>query len=210
VSDPEAPEYLPSIAQILKRAGALERVEGLDLQVVSRLPVFHGRAWKRAISEFLRWSGTTPDVWGHSSVFQLLLGHGPAGARALFAAYRHDRLERAETFEEADTQLEAVRTVVSMAAYWIHAIPWDLRDVPRLTEEEFRSGRRPGNGIPASLERAPRQRAGARPTDTIDRFSPEESEAGSRSSARPSSAVPVFPSDRPLPNLWKRPRRTDL
>jgi hypothetical protein len=203
-------EYLPSIAQILKRAGALEVVEGIDLQAVSRLPVFHSRAWKRAISEFLRWSGTTPDVWGNSSVFRMILGHGPAGARALFGAYRHDRLERAENFEEADTQLEAVRTVVSMAAYWIHAISWDLRDVPRLTPEEFRSRSRPGNGIPGPAEPIRRSRADARRTDTIDRFPLEEPEAAGRGGARPSSSVPVFPSEPSLPNLWKRPRRTDL
>jgi hypothetical protein len=203
VSEPESPEYLPSIAQVLKRAGAPERIGSVDLQAVSKLPVFHGRAWNRAISEFLRWSGTTPEPWGLSSVFQLVLCHGRAGARALFEAYREDRLERAESFEEADTQLEAVRTIVSMASYWIHAIPWDLRDAPRLSVEEFRTRRRgiriTDAGVPERTE----------PRHSVRRPVLEESEAGRRAS-RPSSGVPVFPADPSLPNLWKRPTRTDL
>ena len=206
--EPESPEYLPSIAQILKRAGAEPRVEGVDLQIVSRLPVFQSRAWKRAISEFLRWSGTTPDVWASSSVFGLVLCHGPAGARALFEAYRHDRLERAETFEEADTQLEAVRTIVSMAAYWVHVIPWDLRDAPRLSAEEFRIRRqsRPegDGGEPAAPERP-----GPRRSDSVDLLRSEEA-ALTRRSTRTSTSTPVFPADGTMPNLWKRPTRTDL
>ncbi len=132
MSPAETTEFLPSIAQILKRANALERVTGVDVQAVARLPVFAGRSWKRSIAEFLRWSGTTPDAWGTTSVFELLLCHGPEGARAIFAAYQEDRLERAETFAEAASELEAVRTVISMAAHWLQAIPWDLRGVPRL------------------------------------------------------------------------------
>ncbi len=205
MSDPESPEYLPSIAQVLKRAGALDRVGGVDLLVVSRLPVFHGRAWKRAISEFLRWSGTTPDLWGLSSVFQLVLCHGPSGARALFEAYRQDRLERSEDFEEADTQLEAVRTIVSMAAYWIHAISWDLRDAPRLSAEEFRIRRR---GLRIS-DAGGTERSESRRSDSVRPTLLDESEAGRRAS-RPSLGAPVFPADPSLPNLWKRPTRTDL
>jgi hypothetical protein len=196
-------EYLPSIAQVLKRAGALERVTGVDLQTVSRLPVFQSRAWKRAISEFLRWSGSTPDVWGNSSVFALVLCHGPAGGRALFEAYRHDRLERAETFEEAETQLEAVRTIVSMASYWIHAIAWDLREAPRLSAEEFRSMRRGSRGGGPGADRAV---AGPRRREAFER---EETDSARRL-GRTSSGVPVFPADPSLPNLWKRPKRTDL
>jgi hypothetical protein len=97
-----------------------------------------------------------------------------------------------------------------MAAYWIHAISWDLRDVPRLTPEEFRSRTRPGNGVPVRAEPRRLSREDARRTDTIDRFPPDESEAAGRGGARSSSGVPVFPSDPSLPNLWKRPRRTDL
>jgi len=54
VSDPGTPDFLPSIAHLLKRAGALERVTGIDVQAVSRLPVFQSRNWRRAIAEFLR------------------------------------------------------------------------------------------------------------------------------------------------------------
>jgi len=208
VSDLETAEYLPSIAQILKRAGAMARVGGIDLQIVSRLPVFQSRAWKRAISEFLRWSGTTPDVWASSSVFGLVICHGPVGAREIFEAYRHDRLERAETFEEAETQLEAVRTIVSMAAYWVHVIPWDLRDAPRLSLEDFRTRRQSGSGS-LGADRAA-ERPGPRISDSIDRLRPAEADGLTRRPTRTSTGVPVFPSDSAMPNLWKRPTRTDL
>ena len=208
MSDLDSAEYLPSIAQILKRAGAEARVEGVDLQIVSRLPVFQSRAWKRAISEFLRWSGTTPDVWASSSVFGLVLCHGPLGARGVFEGYRHDRMERAETFEEAETQLEAVRTIVSMAAYWVHVIPWDLRDAPRLSVEDFRIRRQSGGGS-LGADRAA-ERPGLRLSDSIDRLRPEEADALARRPTRTSTNVPVFPSDGTMPNLWKRPTRTDL
>jgi hypothetical protein len=175
VSDAITPDFLPSIAHLLKRAGALDRIAGIDVQAVSRLPVFQSRAWRRAIAEFLRWSGSTPDPWGGASVFELLLCHGPSGARALFEGYRHDRLERAETFEEAEAQLEAVRTVVSMGAYWLHVIEWDLRDAPRLSAEEFRTRRRSRESNPGIL-------------------SPAREDA---------PGVPRFPTDGTTPSLWK-------
>jgi len=194
---PAAPtEFLPSIAEILKRANALERVPGVDVQAVARLPVFAGRAWKRSIVEFLRWSGTTPDAWGTTSVFELLLCHGPDGARAIVAAYQQDRLERAETFAEATAELEAVRTVVSMAAHWLHAIPWDLRGVPRLTAEEFRP--RPRVALTAPREGVagvPKPRL----AEIVEKFLREEVEPRRRTS----SSVPVFPTDPAAPNLWK-------
>jgi hypothetical protein len=175
VSQSGETEYLPSIAHLLKRAGALEEVSGIDVQAVSRLPVFQSRAWRRAIVEFLRWSGSTPEPWGGASVFDLMLCHGPGGARALFEGYRHDRLERAASFEEAEAQLEAVRTVVSMAAYWLHVIEWDLRDAPRLSSEEFKN----------------RQRG-------------RESNPGFREAGRESgTGVPRFPTDPTMPSLWK-------
>jgi hypothetical protein len=188
------PDFLPSVALLLKRAGALERVSGVDVLAVSRLPVFQSRTWRRAIAEFLRWSGSTPDPWGGASVFDLLLGHGPSGARALFEAYRHDRLERAGSFEEAEAQLEAVRTVVSMAAYWLHVIAWDLRDAPRLSAEEFRSrlgGR--GNGSP---DRTPQRRS-----DVVDRFMREDAPRPAERLSAP--GVPVFPGESGMPSLWK-------
>ncbi len=199
MADPGLPDLLPSVAQILKRAGALERVEGVDVQSVARLPVFQGRSWKRAIGEFLRWSGSTPEPRGDNSVFELLLCHGPAGARALFEAYRHDRLERAETFTEAQSQLEAVRTVISMAAYWLQVVPWDLRDAPRLSAEEFQDRRRrytngtfpPGSGM----------RTEPRSVDPVQRLL--VADADRRTSARSPSATPIYPGDSPAPNLWK-------
>jgi len=194
MSPPETTEFLPSIAQILKRADALERVSGIDVQAVARLPVFAGRAWKHSIAEFLRWSGTTPDAWGTTSVFELLLCHGSEGARAIVAAYQEDRVERAETFAEAASQLEAVRTVISMAAHWLHAIPWDLRGVPRLTPEDFRPRPRVAmSGPREGVAGAPRPRR----SEFVESFLRDEGEARRRTS------VPVFPNETAAPNLWK-------
>lgn len=205
MGESDSSDLLPSVAQILKRAGALERDPGIDLQSVSRLPVFQSQGWKRAIGEFLLWSGSTPDTWGSTSVFDLLLCHGSAGARALFEAYRHDRLERTETFAEAQAQLEAVRTVVSMASYWLHVISWDLRDARRLSAEEYQDRRRAGRtqgpgGIPRDSD------SGVRPqprlSDPLQRFPGEEisPSSGSRMS---SPGIPVYPNDSSAPNLWK-------
>ncbi len=203
MAEPNIPELLPSVAQILKRAGALERDPGVDVQSVARLPVFQGRNWKRAIGEFLRWSGSTPEPWGGTSVFELLLCHGSAGARALFEAYRHDRLERAETFQEATSQLEAVRTVISMAAYWLHVISWDLRDA----RAPLRGGI---PGCPARAQgRRPSEprRARASPVPAASRGAPTRSRSGATIlGARPgrtSSGVPIYPSDTTIPSLWK-------
>ncbi|HEY7112958.1 MAG TPA: hypothetical protein VIA45_08500 [Thermoanaerobaculia bacterium] len=196
MSPSETTEFLPSIAQILKRADALARVSGVDVQSVAGLPVFSGRAWKHSIAEFLRWSGTTPDPGGATSVFELLLCHGSEGARAIVAAYQEDRIERAETFAEAASQLEAVRTVISMASHWLHAIPWDLRGVPRLTPENFRARPRvaiapPREGIAGVAK--------PRISELVEKFLREEVEPRRRAS----SSVPVFPNDPASPNLWK-------
>jgi hypothetical protein len=199
VTESVPPDLLPSVAQILKRAGALEREPGVNVQSVARLPVFQGRSWKRAIGEFLRWSGSTPEPWGSNSVFELLLCHGSAGARALFEAYRHDRLERAETFAEAQSQLEAVRTVISMAAYWLHAVPWDLRDAPRLSAEEFQGRRRRNSNGP--ILPVSGMRTEPRLSDPVSRLLAADGDP--RSGARPSSGVPVYPGDSSVPSLWK-------
>lgn len=190
----EPTDLLPSVAQILKRAGAFERAPGVDVQGVSRLPVFQSRSWKRAIGEFLRWSGSTPDAWGATSIFELLLCHGSAGARALFEAYRHDRLERAGTFQEASAQLEAVRTVISMAAYWLHVIDWDLRDAARLSSEEFQARRRTAWSAPA-----------ARPVSDEPLSWSVPRPAATDAAGRPAPAipVPVFPGEAAMPSLWK-------
>ncbi|HYB52344.1 MAG TPA: hypothetical protein VEG84_00620 [Thermoanaerobaculia bacterium] len=194
---------LPSIVQILKRASALERLPGVDVQAVARLPVFQSGNWKRAIGEFLRWSGTTPEPWGEASVFELMLCHGPSGARAIFEAYRHDRLERAPSFEEAETQLEAVRTIVSMATYWLSMISWDLRAAPRLSAEEFRTRRQAAVPFAAGAWREPGPgRAEPRVSDLVQRFLFEQGEATSGRRTTP-PGVPVFPGEAPEPNLWK-------
>jgi len=195
--EPREPELLPSIAELLRRAGALERVPGVDAATVSRQPVFRSLAWRRSIAEFLRWSGTTPQPDGGASVFELVLGHGRAGARALFKAYRHDRLERAATFEEADAQLEAVRTLVNMAAHWVQAIAWDLHDAPRLSSEEFRGWRRGRSAQPTSSGRPERDGEGEL-SDLVTRFLFEENERGSRQ-----TAIPVFPNEGSPPKLWR-------
>jgi hypothetical protein len=195
MSPAETNELLPSIAEILRRANALERVPGVDVQSVARLPVFSGRAWKRSIAEFLRWSGTTPEPWGATSVFELLLCHGPDGARALVAAYQLDRMERAETFAEAAADLEAVRTVISMAAHWLQAVPWDLRGVPRLNPEEFRPRPRVALAGPREgVAGAPKPRL----SEIVEKFLREEVEPRRRT-----TSVPVFPTEPSAPNLWK-------
>ncbi|MGE5276816.1 MAG: hypothetical protein ACM3SU_07465 [Acidobacteriota bacterium] len=198
-------DLLPSIAQILKRAGALEREPGVDVHEVSRLPVFHGRGWKRAIAEFLRWSGSTPDTWGSSSVFELLLCHGSAGARALFEAYRHDRLERASSFAEAQAQMEAVRAVVSMAAHWLHVISWDLQDAPRLSAEEFLSRQRASGTVGAAAAPGPGSADVGDPrlADLVAQFLREESDPSSKGRYAASPGIPVFPGESASPSLWK-------
>lgn len=200
------PDLLPSIAQILKRAGALAREPGVDVQAVSRLPVFQSRNWKRSIAEFLRWSGSTPDAWGSSSVFELLLCHGSAGARALLEAYGLDRLERAASFEEAQAQLEAVRIVVSMAAHWLHVISWDLRDAPRLSAEEFGSRRRgrlaAESGAASGPSSAP-DPMDPRLSELVEKFLREERDPSSKRWTASHPGVPVFPGETPSPNLWK-------
>jgi hypothetical protein len=212
MADSNSSELLPSVAQILKRAGALERDPGVDVRAVARLPVFQGRNWKRAIGEFLRWSGSTPEPWGSTSVFELLLCHGSAGARALFEAYRHDRLERAEIFQEAQSQLEAVRTVVSMASYWLHVISWDLRDAARLSAEEFqafRRGRKGGSVGAAAREGFSGPRGEPRRSDLVEKFLSDEIDSRS-GRAGLSPGIPIYPSDAAVPNLWKNaPEKTE-
>ena len=200
-------DLLPSIAQILKRARALEREPGVDVHAVSRLPVFQSRGWKRSIAEFLRWSGSTPDTWGSSSVFELLLCHGSAGARALLEAYRHDRLERASSFAEAQAQMEAVRAVISMAAHWLHVISWDLQDAPRLSAEEFLSRRRGLGTVGAAAAPGPNSADASDPrlAELVEQFLREESDPSSKGRYTASSGIPVFPGEPASPSLWKSP-----
>jgi len=200
-------DLLPSVERLLARAGALGKVADVDAREICRLPVFQTAAWKRAIAEFLRWSGTTPDPSSASSVFRLMLDHGPVGARALFEAYRHDRLERGRTFEEADAELEAVRTVVNMAAHWTHAIDWDLHAAPRLSAEEFQLRRRArGNGFGTGDGPGAERAADSRFSDEVARLLRDGGDGRdgvARIGAR-SSAAPVYPPDLARTALWKR------
>jgi hypothetical protein len=202
MTDPGA-DLLPSVERLLARAGARDPVADVDANEICRLPAFSTDAWKRSIGEFLRWSGTTPDPKATSSVFRLVLNYGPAGARALFEAYRHDRLERAATFDEADAQLEAVRTIVSMAAHWVHAIDWDLRAAPRMSAEEFRAVRKARPVGPGSGEGPGAERADPRFSDAVERLLRDPGEAPPRRESR--ASVPVFPTEPPTAALWKRP-----
>jgi hypothetical protein len=206
VTDPGVQELLPSVERLLKRAGALECILDVDVQAIWRLPVFQTHGWKRSIVEFLRWSGSTPDPGASSSVLRLVLGHGPAGARALFEAYRYDRLERAATFEEADAQLEAVRTIVNMAAHWVHAIDWDLRAAPRLSLEEFRNRRRGRLDLVSSEpDVAPGEQTDPRFSDLVEGLLRDPGDGSTRHESRP-SATPVYPAESSGSGLWKRPK----
>ena len=196
-------ELLPSVERLLARAGALEPAADVDPREICRLPVFQTAAWKRSIAEFLRWSGTTPDPLSSSSVFRLMLNYGPAGARALFEAYRHDRLERGRLFEEADAELEAVRTIVNMAAHWVHAIDWDLHAAPRLSAEEFRLRHRAGGNGFGTGDGPGAERADPRFSDAVERLLRDGGDGAGRGAPRP--AAPVYPPDLARTALWKRP-----
>ena len=207
----EYPEYLPSVAQILKRAGALERDRrAWIVQSVARLPVFQGRNWKRAIARIPALVRLDPGAWGGTSVFELLLCHGSAGARALFEAYRHDRLERAETFQEATLaargrahrrqhgRLLAARDLVGPAGR-AAALRRGIPGLPARAQGRDRRRR----GCAESL-RLPRRAASLRhPRRGGATISP-------RAPGRSSSGVPIYPSDPTVPSLWKpAPAKTD-
>jgi hypothetical protein len=136
----EAPgNLLPSISRLLKNVGALDVPAAVDFAAVSRQPVFGAEPWRKSISEFLRWSGSTLDVSGDASVFELILCHGRSGALALFKAFREHLIERGGSFDEVNRQLEALRTLVTMAAHWLRLIDWDLDQVEGLTPADFKA-----------------------------------------------------------------------
>jgi hypothetical protein len=150
----EAPGILlPSISRLLKEVGALDLSGAVDFAAVSRQPVFGAEPWRKSISEFLRWSGSTLDVSGGASVFELILCHGRSGALALFKAFREHLVERGGSFDEVNRQLEALRTVVSMAAHWLRLIDWDLDQAEGLAPADFkvRQGERWTVELPADL-----------------------------------------------------------
>lgn len=150
----EAPaNLLPSISRLLKEVGALDLSGAVDFAAVARQPVFGSEPWRKSISEFLRWSGSTLDVSGGASVFELILCHGRVGALALFKAYREHLIERGGSIEEVNQRLEALRTVVSMAAHWLRLIDWDLSEAQGLAPADFsaRQGERWMVELPADL-----------------------------------------------------------
>ena len=150
----EAPTHLlPSISRLLRQVGALERSSAIDLAAVSRQPVFSAEPWRKSISEFLRWSGSTLDVAGSASAFELILCHGRLGALALFKAFREYLIERGGSFHEANARLEALRAIVSMAAHWLRSIDWDLDEIEGLAPADFqpRQGERWTVELPADL-----------------------------------------------------------
>jgi len=150
----EAPgNLLPSISRLLKEVGALDLSRSVDFAAVSRQPVFGTEPWRKSISDFLRWSGSTLAVSGDVSVFELILCHGRVGALALFKAFREHLIERGGPFEEVNQRLEALRTVVSMAAHWLRLIDWDLDEAQGLAPADFkaRQGERWTVELPADL-----------------------------------------------------------
>ena len=129
---------LPSIALLLKEAGALARTQAVDTATLARQPVFTSDRWRESIAEFLRWSGTTLSPVGDGSLFELVLGHGRVGALAIYNAFRDYLMDRVGNLEAARAKLEAVRVIPSMAAHWLRLIDWNLDDAERLEAEDLR------------------------------------------------------------------------
>ena len=129
---------LPSIALLLKDAGALSRSPQIDTETLASQPVFVSDRWRESIGEFLRWSGTTLSPVGDASVYELILGYGRTGARAIYRAFREYLIDRGGAIETAQARLEAVRIIPSMAAHWLRLIDWDLDDAERLEPADFR------------------------------------------------------------------------
>jgi len=158
VSGGRPEDLLPSISQLLQQTGALERSQTVDVSAVARQPVFQSDVWKEAISDFLRWSGSTLDPSSGVSVYELLLSHGKAGALALYNVFREDLLRRDATAGSAGRKLAAVRTIASMASRWLHETDWDLDDAPRLSPEDFEAAKSERAAISLSPELSNRLR----------------------------------------------------
>lgn len=174
-------DLLPSISQLLQQAGALERSQTVDVSAVARQPVFQSDVWKEAISEFLRWSGSTLDPASGVSVYELLLSHGKAGGLALYNVFREDLLRRDATAGSAGRKLAAVRTIASMASRWLHETDWDLDDAPRLSPEDFAGGKSERAVISLSPELSNRLRTAltrvhprVSPSDFVEKLVAEE------------------------------------
>jgi len=220
VNEAQPAALLPSIAHLLKRAGALERVGTPDLEAIARLPAFQAEPWRRAIADFLRWSGSTLTPGTGSSVFELLLTHGRVGALAVYQPFREVLLERGGSPDEAAAKLEAVRGVVSLAAHWIREIDWNLDDADGITAEDLDASRRPSSPIgpatPSGSSRTSFPRAAAGEDAPLPGPG-EGAEEGSENSPERQGAsvevlrraadlsIPLFRADPTVRSLWKRP-----
>lgn len=219
MNEPQPTALLPSIAHLLKRAGALERVGTPDLETIARLPAFQSESWRRAIAEFLRWSGSTLTPGSNSSVFELLLTHGRVGALAVYRPFREFLLERGGgSPDETAAKLEAVRGVVSLAAHWIREIDWNLDDADGITAQDLDARKRPvpaiGPAAPSASSRTfPREAAseevpsaGSGERGEEHENSPEREGASVEVHRRAADlSIPLFRADPTVRSLWKKP-----
>lgn len=210
VSEGPPESLLPSIALLLKEAGALARTQAVDTATLARQPVFTSDRWKESIGEFLRWSGTTLSPVGDGSLFELVLGHGRVGALAIYNAYRDYLMDRAGTLEAARAKLEAVRIIPSMAAHWLRLIHWDLDDAERLEAEDIRPGSQGLVRLPAELsdrlKKAVAKEPGlSNPSDFVEKAVEEKLlESETDGPQRPKTGNgPSFSMGRIMRDLWR-------
>ncbi|MFN2386547.1 MAG: hypothetical protein ABR576_09730 [Thermoanaerobaculia bacterium] len=202
---------LPSIALLLKEAGAPARTQPVDTATLSRQPVFTSDRWRESISEFLRWSGTTLSPVGEGSLFELVLGHGRVGALAIYNAFREYLMDRVGTLESAQAKLEALRVIPSMAAHWLRLIDWDLEDAERIEAGDLRAGAQAVVRLPAELSDrlkkvVAREPGLSDPSDFVEKAVEEkvgELESGDGTPRRPKSGNgPTFSMGRVIRDLW--------
>ncbi|HVE65801.1 MAG TPA: hypothetical protein VNC59_04400 [Thermoanaerobaculia bacterium] len=201
---------LPSIALLLKEAGALGRTAAVDTATLARQPVFTSDKWRESIAEFLRWSGTTLSPVGEGSLFELVLGHGRVGALAIYNAFREYLRDRAGSLEAARAKLEAVRIIPSMAAHWLRLIDWDLEDAERLEAEDLRAGSQGLVRLPAELsdrlKKVVAKELGlANPSDLVEKAVEDKlQESETETPQRPRTGNgPSFSMGRIIRDLWR-------
>lgn len=215
MSDRPPENFLPSIALLLKEAGAA-RATPIDTSNLARQPVFGTDRWKESIGEFLRWSGSTLAPGGEASVFELVLGHGRVGALAVYRAFRDYLLGRGGAFDAARAKLEAVRIIPSMAAHWLRLIDWDLEDAESLEPADFRDRGGSVVRIPAELSERVRKAAAKDPAvssaaDLVERAVEEkvdemESDHRGRPRLKGNGPEGQFTMGRAIHDLWMKPR----
>ena len=201
---------LPSIALLLKEAGALGRTVAVDTATLARQPVFTSDRWRESIGEFLRWSGTTLSPVGEGSLFELVLGHGRVGALAIYNAFREYLMDRAGSLDSARAKLEAVRIIPSMAAHWLRLIDWDLDDAEKLEAEDIRPGSQGVVRLPAELsdrlKKVVAKEPGlANPSDFVEKAVEEKlQESETEDPQRPKTGNgPSFSMGRIMRDLWR-------